>query len=468
MASQSADKIAQVLNDPEFIALPAKEQDSLLKELFPDEVASVSSAQPPPMTPMAPDRAGWDTPQEGSAAKRFVHGAWNVLNPVNLVSGVSSAIGSASDAISEKGLVGAALSGAKSAVDAQSRGFVNAWDEAYAGRPIEALGQAVSGALPVFGPIARSIGERAAQTGDLAGAFGEGFGVGVLPEVTRNAPGNLSAAGRGTMAAARGAAGVTAKMIPNPRIAGAIAGISAGIGAAGQNPSWALVAAERSAYFTENMLKRLKGSLTNFSIPPAKRAAMKAEADALEVQLAGEKQALEELRQNAAVEDKVLKSDLARESKMAKMDRPKNLRSIAKNGSRPEQERGTLGSIAVSREFARGENPAGLPAAAEAPRSLPRQSGAIEKADPSLPLAERAEINKAKGSKATLEREARSQEIGAKTDASGWGDTLQMISEMKQIVKGKKFDRAAYDALPDKYKKTFTFSQARLFAEQAK
>lgn len=376
MASQSADKIAQVLNDPEFIALPAKEQDSLLKELFPDEVASVSSAQPPPMTPMAPDRAGWDTPQEGSAAKRFVHGAWNVLNPVNLVSGVSSAIGSASDAISEKGLVGAALSGAKSAVDAQSRGFVNAWDEAYAGRPIEALGQAVSGALPVFGPIARSIGERAAQTGDLAGAFGEGFGVGVLPEVTRNAPGNLSAAGRGTMAAARGAAGVTAKMIPNPRIAGAIAGISAGIGAAGQNPSWALVAAERSAYFTENMLKRLKGSLTNFSIPPAKRAAMKAEADVLEAQLAEQKIAakaaekMDKKHVRAIIEDR---------------KRSRSLGEIAKEGNGSKN--GTLGSIAVSREFARGDNPAGLPAAAEAPRSLPASPREVSVMDSKIAAA---------------------------------------------------------------------------------
>lgn len=477
---------------------PPTEQE--LQGIFGD----MRQAQPPPPTPVAA-RAGWDTEQEGSAAKRAIHGVWDVVNPVNLVSGVAHGVGSAANAILEKGLLGATVQGAKNLVDAQSRGFVNAWDEASKGHTIEALGQAASGALPILGPIARGIGEEAAQTGDLARAVGRGVGLGLMPEIARKTPENIAFAG----SVARKVAGGSAKAIPNPRLAGAVAGLAAGVGAVNTgNPVWALVAAERSAYFTENMLKRMKASLKNASISPAKRAEIQAQADAFESKLSVEKQALEELRQKAAVEDKVLKSDVARESKisemdrsaadaaekeafkaqkqisamddladrteiarqakMAKMDRPKNLRSIAKNGSRPEQERGTLGSIAVSREFARGENPAGLPAAPEAPRSLPRPSGAIEKADPSLPLSERAEINLQRGKEATSAREARSQEIGAKTDASGWGDTLQMISEMKQIVKGKKFDRAAYDALPDKYKKTFTFSQARLFAEQAK
>lgn len=143
----------------------------------------------------------------------------------------------------------------------------------------------------------------------------------------------------------------------------------------------------------------------------------------------------------------------------------KSLKKIGENGSSTPNAPGTL--LNVSRQFARGENPAGLPAAAEAPRSLPGPSGAIEKADPSLPLAERAEINLQRGKEATSSREARSQEIGAKTDATGWADTGALMDELKQMFKGKTFNRAAYDALPEKYKK-INYNMARVLVEQAK
>lgn len=119
---------------------------------------------------------------------RFVKGVASSLNPVKIAEGLGTAAGLGLAAVDREGLPGALASGGRALVDAQSRGLINAWDLAGEGRTTEALGQAVSGVLPIVGPMARGLGEEAAQTGDLAGALGEGVGMAIAPRVASKVP----------------------------------------------------------------------------------------------------------------------------------------------------------------------------------------------------------------------------------------------------------------------------------------
>ncbi len=88
-------------------------------------------------------------PDESSPVMRFGKGLLSALNPVAMAEGLGDAAGRGLAAIDREGLPGALASGGRAMVDAQSRGFVNAWDLAGEGRITEALGQALSGAVPI-------------------------------------------------------------------------------------------------------------------------------------------------------------------------------------------------------------------------------------------------------------------------------------------------------------------------------
>lgn len=115
-----------------------------------------------------------ETPK-GSAVGRFVSGAAEMLNPIEMVKGAASAVVHPID--TAKGLIGAQVE--------QGR---KAWDAAREGRYSEAVGHGAAALLPVVGPMAADIGEQIGS-GDVAGGMGRAAGVLAPYAISRTAQG---------------------------------------------------------------------------------------------------------------------------------------------------------------------------------------------------------------------------------------------------------------------------------------
>lgn len=103
---------------------------------------------------------------EGSALGRFASGVGEMLNPIEMVKGVYSAVTSPIDTVKALG---------SAQVDQFRRGIAAAKEGRLPGA-IEAVGRAAAGAVPLIGPLAASMGERAGA-GDFAGAAGGATGL---------------------------------------------------------------------------------------------------------------------------------------------------------------------------------------------------------------------------------------------------------------------------------------------------
>ncbi len=103
------------------------------------------------------------TPPQGSAVRRFVSNAAEMLNPIEAVKGVYQAVRHPVDT-------------ATAIVQAQGEQFGQARDLLREGRYSEAVGHAAAGALPLVGPAAAAAGEQIAS-GDIAGGIGKAAGL---------------------------------------------------------------------------------------------------------------------------------------------------------------------------------------------------------------------------------------------------------------------------------------------------
>jgi hypothetical protein len=106
-----------------------------------------------------------DPQPEGSALGRFVGGAAEMLNPITMATG-------AYQAIRHPVQTGAG------AVERMGQEWQKANTAAEEGRPVEAMARAVTGSVPLVGPMIADIGEQAGS-GDLAGAAGKVAGLAV-------------------------------------------------------------------------------------------------------------------------------------------------------------------------------------------------------------------------------------------------------------------------------------------------
>lgn len=117
-------------------------------------------------TPQAPKPASAEdfmdpaVAPEGGAVGRFASGVGRILNPITIAKGLGHAVVHPIDTAA--GLVGSQLDQFRQAAQAQT--------------PVEAIGHAAAGALPLVGPVAAAAGERIAA-GDVAGGLGEAAGL---------------------------------------------------------------------------------------------------------------------------------------------------------------------------------------------------------------------------------------------------------------------------------------------------
>jgi hypothetical protein len=102
-------------------------------------------------------------PVSGGSLRRFVGNAAQVLNPVNIVSGLTQAVTHPID-------TGAAI------LRSHGEQFDKAKTAFGEGRYSEAAGHGAAGILPVLGPMAADVGEQIAS-GDVAGGLGAGAGL---------------------------------------------------------------------------------------------------------------------------------------------------------------------------------------------------------------------------------------------------------------------------------------------------
>lgn len=109
---------------------------------------------------------------QGSALGRFAGGAWEMVNPVTIASGLYGAVRHPIDTASN--LIGAQVGQFEKAKEA--------YDD---GRYSEMLGHAGAAALPLVGPIAADIGEQIGA-GDVAGGLGRTTGL-LAPLAARDA-----------------------------------------------------------------------------------------------------------------------------------------------------------------------------------------------------------------------------------------------------------------------------------------
>jgi hypothetical protein len=179
-----------------------------------EDVFSALSAQP-----KAP------APATGSAAGRFAEGAWENLNPVNMVKGVAGAVMHPIDTV-------------KAAGSAMGSEWEKAGTAASQGRYSEAAGHGLAGSLPLVGPAAAAIGERIGE-GDVAGGVGAGTGLIASMFAPRAVSGTVKVANKirapfaGTMdagvaaAAAREGVAMPASALSTSKVVPALEAISA-------------------------------------------------------------------------------------------------------------------------------------------------------------------------------------------------------------------------------------------------
>ena len=169
---------SRTLSEPEFDAIKAKILDAAPSGLKEDEFHRYIG---PAMEQAIGEAENSPEPLTGSAIERLASGAWQVLNPMNLVNAALHPI----DTVT--GLA-----------KAQGAEFSKFNQSAKEGRDSEALGHLVAGLVPVVGPAAAHAGERIAS-GDVAGGVGEGAAL-LAPIAAKEARGPI---GRGTSAAGR-------------------------------------------------------------------------------------------------------------------------------------------------------------------------------------------------------------------------------------------------------------------------
>lgn len=102
---------------------------------------------------------------EGSAVSRYASGVGEMLNPITMAQGVYQAVRHPIETVTGQ-------------VSAMGDQWSKAKDAAAAGRYTEAAARAVTGSVPIAGPLVASIGEQAGE-GDLAGAAGKLTGLAV-------------------------------------------------------------------------------------------------------------------------------------------------------------------------------------------------------------------------------------------------------------------------------------------------
>lgn len=230
--------VQEVIKDPNFLGLPYSEQVKVMRALdsnyagLPEtEQIRVLDGLKKPSAPSAhvfteeekrassAARTGsWDAP---SATEKFFTDHPVITAPLTqaakfgegVVDAVKGTATSAYQALTNPTAAGMGM------LQAQREQFTKAADsykqgevalragnkgEGY-GHGYEALGHAVAGAVPLFGPMAAHIGERAGS-GDIAGAAGEGLTYAMLPKVMEEAPGLASKAREGFANTARAAA----------------------------------------------------------------------------------------------------------------------------------------------------------------------------------------------------------------------------------------------------------------------
>jgi hypothetical protein len=155
---------------------------------FPDDMppAAIEAAL---RKSFAPAAAG----PEGSAAGRFVEGAWKYVNPVAIAQGLYGVVRHPIDT--------ATTAAQQMGQEWEKAGATVMQPGAGLGDYVQAAGHAVAGSLPLIGPAAAAAGEKIGA-GDVAGGLGEGAGLlgGTL------IPRGVQAAARGVRAAIPGAA----------------------------------------------------------------------------------------------------------------------------------------------------------------------------------------------------------------------------------------------------------------------
>lgn len=126
---------------------------------------------------------------EGSAVRRFVGNAAEMLNPITMAKGIGQAVMNPLDT-------------ASAMFQAQTGQFGKAKQALTEGRLSEAIGHGVAGAVPLLGPIAAEAGEQIGS-GDVAGGLGKAAGIltpfGVKP-VLQGARAAVPARARGAVA----------------------------------------------------------------------------------------------------------------------------------------------------------------------------------------------------------------------------------------------------------------------------
>lgn len=129
---------------------------------FPDDFtdADVSAALE---SVLPPSQASAPAGPEGSAVGRFASNAWEVLNPINMATGVYNAVTSPVET-------------GKAVFAGQANQLQKARQAFAEGRYSEALGHGAATALPIVGPLAAEAGEQIGA-GDYAGGAGKAFGI---------------------------------------------------------------------------------------------------------------------------------------------------------------------------------------------------------------------------------------------------------------------------------------------------
>ena len=163
---------------------PQPPSEAIIRDAF--RRLGPAAPQPQPQPQPTPKGEGEEPTDRSSAAGRFLGGAWEMLNPVAAVQGLAQAVMHPLDTAEA---IGAA------SMDQIERG-AQAGRE---GRWGEAIARTAAG-VPVVGPLAAGIAERAAE-GDIAGAAGNLAGLAAGPAA-------LKGLARGGRAVARGARAV--------------------------------------------------------------------------------------------------------------------------------------------------------------------------------------------------------------------------------------------------------------------
>ncbi|HKA39852.1 MAG TPA: hypothetical protein VKD25_08785 [Burkholderiales bacterium] len=100
----------------------------------------------------------------GTTFDRFTAGIWEHVNPAGILSGLGEVAWDPAKAV-------------VNVAKAQGAQFGKAVEDVRQGDYLTAAGHTVAGLTPLVGPAAAAAGERAAETGDIAGAVGEGLGL---------------------------------------------------------------------------------------------------------------------------------------------------------------------------------------------------------------------------------------------------------------------------------------------------